>query len=314
MGKGVRVAVTGGTGFVGRAVVQALLELGAELRLLKRPARDRARPKEAGRLIARVLTSGGRVVEGDLADSGALAELVAGVDAVVHLVGIIREEPGRGQTFERVVDQGTRAVVQAARLAGAERFVLMSALGADPASPLPYPRTKGLAEATVKQAGFTRAFIFRPSIIYGPGDGFVTLLARLLRMSPVFPIFGSGEYPLQPIPVDRVARAVALAATRPPDGVGALRLYEAAGTEVLTYRELVRTIASVLGRKVALISVPLGAVRPVVRFGQRLPGFPITEQQLELLLQGSTGDPTDFYRDFGLSSVPFREGIAAFLA
>lgn len=307
------VAVTGGTGFVGRHVVLALLERGARVALLKRPGRDGRRPGEVGRLLAQVLTAGGRVVEGDLADPGALAELVAGAGCVVHLVGIIRERPRQGQTFEAVVQRGSRAVVEAARAAGVGRFVLMSALGADPGSPLPYFRTKGLAEEAARQAGFRELFIFRPSIIYGPGDGFVSLLARILRWTPVFPIFGDGQSPLRPVAVQGVAQAFARACLDPPGGPG-VRVYEVAGPQVLSYREVVQTIARVLGRRVHLVSVPLGLVWPLVRVGQHLPGFPITAQQLQMLLLGSTGDPTAFYRDFEVPPVAFQEGIAAWLA
>ena len=307
------VAVTGGTGFVGRHVVRALLERGARVALLKRPGRDSRRPREAGRLFAQVVTGGGRVVEGDLADAGALAELVAGARCVVHLVGIIRESPRQGQTFEAVVHRGTRAVVEAARAADVQRFVLMSALGADAGSPLPYFRTKGLAEEAARQGGFRELFIFRPSVIYGPGDGFVSLLARILRRTPVFPLFGDGQSPLQPVAVEVVAQAFARACLDPPGGGPGVRVYEVAGPEVLTYREVVRTLARALGRRVWLVSVPLGLVWPLVRAGQHLPGFPITAQQLQMLLMGSTGDPAAFYRDFEQPRVGFREGIAGWL-
>ena len=311
----VTVAVTGGTGFVGRHVVRALLAQGARVVLLRRPGQPAGRRREAGRLVAQVLTAGGRVVEGDLGDTGALAELVAGAGCVVHLVGIIREYPRRGQTFEAVVHQGTRRVVDAARAAGVPRLVLMSALGAEPRSPLLYFRTKGLAEELARRAGFAQLFIFRPSIIYGPGDGFVTLLATILRRTPVFPLFGQGDSLLQPVPVEVVARAVARACLDPPGGPGGgVRVYEVAGPRPLTYRELVSTLAAVLRRRVWLVPVPLRLVWPLVRLGQRLPGWPITAQQLQMLLLGSTGDPSAFYRDFEQPEVDFREGIGAWLA
>ncbi|HEY8498009.1 MAG TPA: NAD-dependent epimerase/dehydratase family protein [Limnochordales bacterium] len=316
MGTEVRtVAVTGGTGFVGRAVVAALLRRGLTVAMLRRPGRDRRRPREANRTVAEVARAGGRVVDGDLEQTGALSELVAGAQAVVHLVGIIRERPARGVTFHRVVVEGTRRVVAAARTAGIERFVLMSALGADPDDPLPYPRTKGLAEVAVREAGFPDAVIFRPSVIYGPGDGFVGLLARLMRRLPLFPLFGDGSFPLQPVPVWVVAEAVAQAVAAPPDPGGAeggARVYEVGGADVLTYRELLQALAQRIGVRLRLVPVPLSLVRAATRALEGVPGFPLTSQQLALLVRGSTGDTRLFYRHFSVPAVPFREGIRAY--
>ncbi|WP_324667846.1 NAD-dependent epimerase/dehydratase family protein [Geochorda subterranea] len=309
------VAVTGGTGFVGRAVVAALLGRGLQVAVLRRPGRDRRRPREANRTLAEVARSGGRVVEGDLLETGALSELVAGADAVVHLVGIIRERPRQGVTFARVVVEGTRRLVTAARSAGIRRFVLMSALGADPDDPWPYPRTKGLAEAIAREAGFADLVILRPSIIYGPGDGFVGMLARLMRRLPLFPVFGDGAFPLQPVPVWVVAEAVAQAVAEPlpaGGGPGSVRLYEVGGADVLTYRELLAAVAERIGVRPLFVRVPLGWVRAAVRAGQALPGFPVTLQQLELLTRGSTGDARPFYTAFAVPPVPFREGIRAY--
>jgi len=261
-----------------------------------------------------VLGRGGQVVHGHLAQPEALAQLVSGADAVVHLVGIIREQPRRGQTFQRVVQEGTRAVVEAARRAGVGRMVLMSALGADPASPLPYFRTKGLAELAAQQAGFRELVIFRPSVIYGPGDGFVCLLARVVRLAPVFPLFGDGSMPLQPVAVDVVAQAVAMAAVGRLPGTAGVRVYAVTGPQVLTYRELVEEVGRALGRRVRLLPVPMGLVRWVVRWAQYLPGFPITAQQLEMLRMGSAAQAEEFYRDFGVQRRTFREGIRSWLA
>lgn len=309
------VAVTGGTGFVGRAVVRALLEHGLGVAMLRRPGPERRRSRQANRIVAEVARAGGRVVDGNLADMGALSELVAGADAVVHLVGIIRERPRQGITFDEVVVEGTRRIVTAARSAGIGRFIFMSALGANPEDVLPYPRTKGLAERIVQEAGFPDADIFRPSVIYGPGDGFVGLLARMLRRSPVFPLFGDGSFPLQPVPVWVVAEAVAQAAAAPLDPAAqrqSVRIYEVGGADVLSYRELLAAVADRVGVRPRFFSVPLHVVRAMARVGQHLPGFPITLQQLELLVRGSVGKTEAFYSDFNVRPVSFREGIQAY--
>lgn len=283
--------------------------------MLRRPGAEGRRPREANRVVAEVARAGGRIVDGDLADMGALSELVAGADAVVHLVGIIRERPRRGVTFDEVVVHGTRRIVTAARSAGIRRFIFMSALGANPEDPLPYPRTKGLAERIVREGGFADPVILRPSVIYGPGDGFVGLLARMLRRFPVFPVFGDGSYPLQPVPVWVVAEAVAQAAAAPVEAAGPaqpVRIYEVGGADVLSYRELLAAIAERVGARPRFFGVPLAVVKAVAGVGQHLPGFPITVQQLELLVRGSVGNAEAFYADFNVRPVRFREGIRAY--
>ena len=291
------------------------MEHGLVVAMLRRSGPERRRSREANRIVAEVARAGGRIVEGDLADMGALSELVAGADAVVHLVGIIRERPRRGVTFDEVVVNGTRRIVTAARSAGIGRFIFMSALGADPHDVLPYPRTKGLAEQIVREAAFADTVIFRPSVIYGPGDGFVGLLARVLRRSPIFPVFGDGSYQLQPVPVWVVAEAVAQAAAAPVEPVGerpSVRVYDVGGADVLSYRELLGIIAERLGLRPRLVSIPLSVARAVASVGQHLPGFPLTVQQLELLVRGSVGHTEAFYADFNVRPVRFREGIWAY--
>lgn len=288
---------------------------GLDVALLRRPGREHQRPRDANRLLAELAKAGGRVIDGDLADMGALSELVAGADTVVHLVGIIREAPRRRITFDEVVVEGTRRVVGAARSAGIARFILMSALGANPADPLPYPRTKGEAEQIVRRHGFVDTVIFRPSVIYGPGDGFVSLLAGMLRRFPVLPIFGDGLYQLQPVPVWVMAQAVAQASAAPLPAAPAgpvVRVIDVGGADRITYQDLVRAVAERIGVRPRLFHVPMGLSRFVAGVGERVPGFPLARQQLELLVRGSTGDVEPFYREFNVPRLAFREGIWAY--
>jgi NADH dehydrogenase len=295
-----RVFVTGATGFVGRSVIQALRSDGYVVRCLVRRGSERdLRGLEA---VERV--------EGDILVRRGLEEGMAGCQAVVHLVGIIRERPTAGTTFEMVHTQGTINVLEAAMAAGVRRLLHMSALGSRPGARARYHQTKWAAEETVRASGLAWT-IFRPSIIYGRGDEFVTMLARMVERSPVVPVIGSGRQRLQPVPVEHVAegfaRALALPATEK-------HVYEVGGPDQLTMVELLDAIGSALGhRHVRKAHVPLGFMRPVARILHRLPGFPVTPDQLRMLEEDNVCDPAPFYGAFRLEPMPLATGLRRML-
>src|SRR6266849_1561213 len=214
------VFVTGATGFVGHAVLQRLGAAGHVVRCLVRHG-------SAGRL--RGLGAIARI-EGDVLTRRGLEEGMVGCDAVIHLVGIIREHRATNTSFESVHVEGTRNVLEAVKAAGVQRYLHMSALGTRRGAASRYHRTKWAAEEAVRASGLGWT-IFRPSIIYGRGDGFVTMLASMVRRLPAVPVIGSGRQRLQPIPVDQIAAGFA----------GALELattitqtYEVGGPEPVT--------------------------------------------------------------------------------
>ncbi len=300
MGAMATVFVTGGTGFVGRAVVGALLADGHRVRCLVRPGSE-------GRLPRR---DGVEPVAGDATTPVGLADAVRGADAVVHLVGIIREFPARGITFERLHTRATEHVVGAAREAGARRFLHMSSLGTGPAARSLYHRTKWAAEQAVRASGLEWT-IFRPSVIFGPGDGFVSLIARLVRWFPVVPVIGDGQNRFQPVAVADVAEGFARALERPAT-VG--QTFEVGGPHAYTFDEIVDEVAAALGRRrVPKLHHPVGLMAPVVRVLEHVPLFPLTSDQLLMLSEGSTCDPGPFTRAFDVTPVPFEAGIREYL-
>jgi uncharacterized protein YbjT (DUF2867 family) len=295
-----RVLVTGATGFVGREVVQELLKRGHEVRALVRRGSLKKLKNEPGV----------EVFPGDCLHPETVAPAAAGCDAVIHLVGIIREFPGRGVTFERVHVQATQNLVDAARTAGVRRFLHMSALGARPEPADPYHVTNFRADEYVKASGLAYT-IFRPSVVYGPRDQSINLFIRQIQRLSFFPIIGDGQYRLQPVPVDTVARAFTLALELPQTEN---RIYEVGGPTPLTFDALIDIIAKVVGRRVKKIHQPVWCMRFAANLCGRFRWFPLTPGQLRMLLEGNTCDPAAFYQDFGLEPIPFASGLAQYLS
>jgi uncharacterized protein YbjT (DUF2867 family) len=295
-----RVFVTGATGFVGRAVIQALRAEGHAVRcLVRRGSESDLRGLEA---IERV--------EGDiLGPVDALQADIAGCDTVVHLVGIIREHRTRAITFERLHHQGTKNVVAAAAAAGARRFLHMSALGTRPGARARYHQTKWAAEEAVRGSGLAWT-IFRPSVIYGPGDGFVSMLAGMVRRLPVVPVIGDGRQRLQPVLLDHVATGFARAVTT---DAATKQTYDVTGPDAMSLLDLLTLIAAALHRRLRVVRVPLGVMRPMAGMFHRVPTFPITPDQLLMLQEDNTGDPEAFYTAFGLTPVSFAQGLRQIL-
>ncbi|PYM42211.1 MAG: hypothetical protein DME12_08480 [Candidatus Rokuibacteriota bacterium] len=294
-----RVFVTGATGFVGRAVIQALRGEGYVVRCLVRRGSE---PSLRGvGAIERV--------EGDVLAPQLLDEGMAGCGAVVHLVGIIREHIATNTTFYRVHVQGTVNVVAAAAAAGVRRYVHMSALGAREGAPSRYHRTKWAAEEVVRACGLPWT-IFRPSVIYGRGDGFVSPLARLVRRLPVVPLVGGGR--LQPVAVEQVAQAVTRALALP---AAVKQTYEVGGPDVVTLGELVDLIGRALGRRRVLkLYVPAAVARVATRVLQAVPYFPLTPDHLRMLEEDNVVcDPAPFPGAFGLAPLPLATGLRRLL-
>ena len=287
------VFLTGGTGFVGRHVARRLTERGHGVRALVRVP-DRA-------VALREL--GAELVEGDISGREALDGAMTGCDAVVHLVGIIREKPP-AVTFETVHTRGTERVVEAAARTGVRRFVHMSALGAAPHG-TPYQRTKYEAEEVVRRSGIPYV-VFRPSVIVGPGGEFTDLLVRLVRYVPVTPVIGDGSYRMQPVDVDDVAAAFVQAVER-ADLDGAC--FEIGGPHKLTYNRIMEIVAEELGLRRRKLHIPVWFVRPLVELAStwRLPA-PITSEQLTMMFQESIlpGEENALRETFGLGPATLR--------
>ncbi|GIL01283.1 MAG: 3-beta-hydroxy-Delta(5)-steroid dehydrogenase [Alphaproteobacteria bacterium] len=268
------VTVFGGSGFVGRHVVRALARRGWQVRVAVR------RPDLAVHLQPLGYVGQIKAVQANLRYRWSVDRAAEGADCVVNLVGILKEE-GR-QSFATVQEFGARAVAEAARAAGA-RLVHASAIGADPASPSGYGRSKGLGERAVLET-VKGAVIFRPSIIFGQEDAFFNRFARMTRLSPFLPLIGGGVTRFQPVFVGDVAEAFA----RAVDGAAAGgRVYELGGPEVATFRQCMELMLEIIDRRRLLISLPWFLARAVARATGWLPGAPLTYDQV-LMLENDT--------------------------
>jgi NADH dehydrogenase len=292
------VLVTGGTGFVGTHVCRALIARGFLPRLLVRVGSELRIPEDVRNAC--------RVTLGDVTDREAVEYAAQGTMAIVHLVGIIREFPGQGVTFERLHVGATRNAVDAARRWEISRFVHMSALGARPGGPTGYFESKGRAEEYVRRSGLSWT-IFRPSVIFGPGDQFLNELAAILRKAPFVPVPGDGSYRLQPVFIGDVAKGFTDALLSP--GMEG-RVFEAGGPERFSYNELLDKVAESIGRRARKVHVPFPILRPVVRRLQRLKKFPLTTDQLEMLLAESICDPEPFFSAFGFTPLSLSDYLA----
>jgi NADH dehydrogenase len=269
--QGQKVAtVFGGSGFIGRYVVQRLAQQDWVVRV--------AVTDPAG---ARFLLTQGRVgqivpLAASVTDEAAAAQAVAGASLVVNLVGILFER--RPGDFQRIQAEGAGRVARLAAAAGVARLVHVSAIGADPASPSAYGRSKGEGEQAVR-AAFPGAVILRPSLVFGPEDGFFNRFASLSRLLPFMPVI-SGETRFQPVYVGDVAEAVLAAAER-ADATG--RTYELGGPRVASFRDLLRYVLEATGQRKPLIGIPPGIAALQARLGEFLPNPPLTRDQLLML-------------------------------
>jgi NADH dehydrogenase len=298
--------VTGGTGFVGTHLVNELLRRKHEVTVLSR------RPGGTRNRYNRPVTT----AVGDVLVPATLARACAGREAVIHLVGVIWEKGE--QTFDRMHRIAVENVAAAGQGAGIRRFLHMSAMGSSDDSPSEYGRTKAAGENVVRASGLDWT-IFRPSVIFGPGDGFASLLAGIIRRNPGFiPVIGPGTTRFLLVSVYDVARVYAEALEK-PETIG--RTFELGGPDTYTLNEIYREIAIAVGKpRKPLIHFPLWWGRFLAaRFeGLARRGWieepPLTRDQLRSLARDNTADVSPTKAVFGESWRDFRTGIREYLS
>lgn len=296
-----RVAIIGGTGFVGGYLVDALLGAGHDVVTLLRPgSEDKLRRRD---VVA--------TVSGDLENREALAAVVDGADAVIYNVGLLREFPSRGITFEAAQFQGVVDTVAAATAAGTKRLLLMSAIGVkDPGTK--YQSTKYRAEqhALGSELDVT---VLRPSVIFGNPRGTMEFATQLYQ-DMVRPPLPAMEFPgvqMSPVFCEDVANAF-VAALEDDTTIG--KTIELAGPETLTWRDILERIAEATDRKKIILPMPLALMRVSATLFDWLPVFPVTRDQLTMLAEGNTGSPTALEGLIGRAARPLDAQSLAYLA
>ncbi|UCE23207.1 MAG: complex I NDUFA9 subunit family protein [Candidatus Zixiibacteriota bacterium] len=292
-----KIAVTGGTGFVGRNLVNRLLSEGYSVTVTthKSPA--------TGLIEGNI-----SYAEASVGDVDNLRRAFDGALVVYHLVGIIAET--KRKTFQMTVVEGTKNVVEACRKSGVKKIIYLSAMGTSADASTVYHQTKYLAEQAVVSSGLEYV-IFRPSVIYGPGDGFVSLLTKMIKASPITPVIGDGRYMLQPVYIDDVVSAMVGALTvRSASG----RTIELGGPEKLEYLEILNIIRRVLNKRQVNLHIPLWVMKPAAFIMEKIvKPAPVTRDQLAMMQMGNTGDIAPMIELFSLSPVKLEDGLRKYL-
>jgi uncharacterized protein YbjT (DUF2867 family) len=284
------ILITGGTGFVGRHLIARLHQQGEQVRALARSPQD---------------VPGAEPVQADITDTAAIGEAARGCQAVIHLVGILRERRGAG--FRRVHVEGTRSAIEACREAEVPRLLHMSALGTRPNARSRYHGTKWRAEELVRESGL-QTTIFRPSVIFGDGGSFLPQIRSLVRRAPIVPIPGGGMSLIQPIWVEDVVSCFMGALGR-PETVG--RTYELGGPETYGFEQLIDLVAESEGVELVKLHLPIPLLRPAVAVLSRvIPRFPLTSDQLTMLLEDNVCDIAEMRETFGVEPRSVRDHLA----
>jgi NADH dehydrogenase len=296
-----KVAIIGGTGFVGSHICEHLIRDGHRPRLLVRPGSEDkvVRPADCD------------IVPGDVGDISSLERCLEGTDAVIYLIGILREFPARGITFDALQRAGVEDTIAAALKQGVGRFLLMSANGVKPEGTA-YQVSKYRAEIAVKASGL-RWTIFRPSVIFGDPDGrmeFCSQLKKDIIDSPIpAPLFYSGLLPtnagafeLAPVSIHDVAGAFALALT---ESRTESQTYSLCGPQRLSWKAILTTIAAASGKTKLMLPAPAFAIKATASLFDRYPWFPISRDQVQMLMEGNVCTENDSFARLGLVPTPF---------
>ncbi len=292
------IFIAGVTGFVGRHLLEALLQKGLKVRCLVRTSEKAERLRKLG-----IDTH-----QGDITDRESLKGSLDDVKLVVHLVGIIMERPG--MTFRKVHVEGTENIVEEAVSSGVKHIFYQSALGASLEAPFKYSSTKAEAEEIVKASGIPYT-IFRPSLIIGPEDGFTENLKEVMRLGPVVPVPGCGKARFQPLGIEDWIKAF-LSILDNSESLN--RIYEFGGPEHLTYSEILKIFMKVLNIKKPTIHIPIPLMKAGLPFGMalRAMGFkipPVSSEQLDMLQVDNITDIDSMEKQFGFKPITFEDAL-----
>jgi uncharacterized protein YbjT (DUF2867 family) len=295
---GSRVAVFGGSGFIGRYLIRRLAQAGANVTVAVRDPEAASFLKPMGDV--------GQVtpIYANVRKPKTVARALEDADAVVNLTGVLHQGD---QTFAGVHAIGAKNIAAAAAEKGISRFIQMSAIGADPKSGSAYSATKAAGEAAVREA-VPGSTILRPSVVFGPEDDFLNRFGAMVRLAPFLPLIGGGHTKFQPVYVADIADAI-MAALQQDSAQGAT--YELGGPRKMTFREVMEFILVAVERRALLVPVPAGVAMPLGLMMQILPNPPLTMDQVRLLESDNVvADDAMTFADLGVTELSTMEAIA----
>ena len=306
-----KVAVIGGTGFIGSYVVEALLNDGHSPILLVQEGNEQKAPRK----------DECRIVTGHIADEESVRKTISGSEAVIYLIGIIREFKRKGITYEELHFSGAKECMNKAQELGVKRFLLMSANGVKPEG-TGYQRTKYLSEQYMKTTDLEYT-IFRPSIVYGDPKGqnrpeFCTQLRdQLIRLPLPAPLFYSGLLPndagkfeMSPVHVKDVSSIIVQSLSR-KESIG--QMYELGGPENFSWKAIIKIIGKTLDKNKWTIPAPALGIKSIAVLMDRFSFFPITRDQIKMLVEGNTCDSKDTFEMFGVEPTLFDQKSLSYL-
>lgn len=291
--------VTGGNGFLGQGMTAALLEVGWEVRCQTR-GNEKKLFREGDGVERFVVTDPA---------CGRFAQGISGCDVVFNLVGIIREFPKKKITFERAHPLFTKALTEGCREAGVRRYIHMSALAVDRGPAIGYNLSKMKSEQIVRESGLDWT-IFRPSLIFGPGDRFAVEFAGWIKKGVPVPIIGEGDYQYMPVGRTDLCRGMAKLIDN-PSSFG--KIYDIGGPEKLSYAEILRILEKAAGKKALFIKTPIAVISTIAKIMGRFRWFPATDSMIKQMLFGSVTDSVDFWKETGIVPQKLGEGIGEYV-
>jgi len=295
-----KVLLTGATGFVGGHLTRELIAKGHSVVPLIRPGSEKQLPGKDDKITP---------VYGDILKPETFRKALGECDAVIHLIGIRREFPQRGITYQKLHIEATRNIVQIAEESGIRRYVHMSALGTSPDSASGYFRSKATAEELVRNSSLEYT-IFSPSIIFGPGDEFINYFADVISTFHVIPIVGLGTYRMQPVYIKDLCQIFEQSLTA-KNTIN--ECFDIAGPDRFEYREMMQVVKDVAEIKALPVYAPKFLMQGMAKLFQYYKFFPITEDQIVMLYAENITDDHRIFENLGIRQTGFKEGLQMYL-
>lgn len=295
-----KVFLTGATGFVGSQILQDLLEAEHTVVALVREGSESELPVNPEQI---------EIVQGDALDKSSYQDSLSGCDAVINLIGIIREFPKKGINFERMHVRATQFLVESALAEGVDRYIQMSALGVSHESDSKYFTTKARAEDMIRASGLKHTII-RPSLIFGPEDEFINYFANIIRKFHTIPVIGHGKYRMEPVYIEDVSQAFVQSLGK-PETIN--QTFEMGGPERFEYEEMMHVVKNALNTWAITIHYPKSLMMTLASMMQYYKIFPLTTDQIIQLFEENITDDNKIYQVYDIQPTPFEKTINGYL-